>query len=191
MIDDSGIQKIFIINYPLVYSMEIATFAGGCFWCMVPPFSKLKGVKKVISGYTSGTKENPTYKEVCSGKTGHYEAVQIYYDSKEISYKKLLDVFWKQIDPTDTGGQFVDRGSQYKTAIFYHDNEQKRLAEKLKEDIQKEFNKPITTEIIKFTGFYPAEEYHQDYYKKSPIRYKMYRAGSGRDISLKKTWNER
>ncbi len=163
-----------------------ATFAGGCFWCMEPPFEKLPGVEAVISGYAGGTEINPTYEEVSSGTTGHVEAVQVYYKPDMISYDSLLDVFWEQIDPTDTGGQFVDRGRQYTTAIFYHDEAQRMLAEESRQEIQKMFDKPIVTQIISFTTFYPAEEYHQDYYKKNPIRYKFYRGNSGRDQYIAK-----
>ena len=172
--------------------IKIATFAGGCFWCTEADFEKSPGVVKVISGYTGGQKENPSYEEVSSGTTGHVEAVQVYYDSSKITYEELLDYFWKHIDPTDSGGQFVDRGSQYRSVIFYHDEEQKRLAEKSKEELSKsgEFNKPIATEILKFTKFYEAEEYHQDYYKKNPLRYKFYRFNSGRDQFLKKVWGK-
>ena len=174
-------------------NLEKATFAGGCFWCMEPPFEKLDGVVDVISGYTGGDKEAPTYEEVSSGATGHLEAIQIIYDPAKITYEKLLDVFWKQIDPTDAGGSFVDRGSQYKSAIFYHNDEQRRLAETSKEKLEKSgsFNKPIATEIVKFKTFYQAEEYHQDYYKKNPLRYKYYRAGSGRDQFIEKVWKEK
>ncbi|HET6516549.1 MAG TPA: peptide-methionine (S)-S-oxide reductase MsrA [Thermodesulfovibrionales bacterium] len=169
---------------------ETATFAGGCFWCMVPPFEKLEGVAEVISGYTGGHQENPTYEEVSAGKTGHVEAIQITYDPSKISYAKLLDVFWRQIDPTDSGGQFVDRGSQYRSVIFYHTPEQKALAEESKEELQRSgrFGSPIVTEILQAGKFYKAEEYHQDYYKKNPIRYKFYRFQSGRDQFLKKVW---
>ena len=154
---------------------EAATFAGGCFWCMQPPFEKLKGVVEVVSGYTGGTGENPTYEDYA--RKGHIEAVQITYDPSIISYNPLLDVFWRQIDPTDAGGQFVDRGPQYRSAIFYHNQEQKSLAEKSKEELEKSgrFDKPIVTDIIKRTTFYKAEDYHQDYYKKNPVRYKFYR----------------
>ncbi|MGE5892914.1 MAG: peptide-methionine (S)-S-oxide reductase MsrA [bacterium] len=170
--------------------LENATFAGGCFWCMETPFEKLDGVKEVISGYTGGHKEKPTYEEVSAGATGHVEAVQVLYDPAIVSYAKLLDVFWRQIDPTDPAGQFVDRGSQYRSVIFYHNAEQKKLAEKSKEDLQKSdrFQKPIVTEILPASAFYRAEDYHQDYYKKSPIRYKFYRFNSGRDQYLKKVW---
>jgi len=169
-----------------------ATFAGGCFWCTEADFEKLPGVVKVISGYTGGNKENPTYAEVSSGTTGHVEAVQVYYDPSKITYEELLDYFWKHVDPTDAGGQFVDRGSQYRSVIFYHDEEQKRLAEKSKEALSKSgrFNKPIVTEILKFTKFYKAEDYHQDYYKTHPLKYKFYRYESGRDQFLEKTWGK-
>jgi len=170
--------------------LEKATFAGGCFWCMEPPFEKLEGVKEVIAGFTRGHKENPTYDEVLSGSTGHAEAIQVVYDRSKITYSELLDVFWKQIDPTDTDGQFVDRGLQYRTAIFYHTDGQKCLAEKSKEDLEKSgrYKKPIVTEILPASQFYKAEEYHQDYYKKHSIRYKFYRFRSGRDQYLKKIW---
>ena len=169
---------------------EIATFAGGCFWCTEADLEKVPGVLKVVSGYTGGHKENPTYKEVSSGATGHVEAVQVYYDPAKITYEELLDRFWRHINPTDPGGQFVDRGSQYRSVIFFHNEEQKRLAEKSKEELNKSgrFDKPIVTEIVKFTKFYEAEDYHQNYYKKNPLRYKYYRYASGRDQFLDKTW---
>ena len=169
-----------------------ATFAGGCFWCMELPFEKLEGVIDVVSGYTGGHKENPTYKEVSSGETIHLEAVQISYDESKITYSELLDVFWRQIDPTDLGGQFVDRGNQYTTAIFYHSEEQKAFAEKSKENLEKSgrFKKPITTKIREASKFYKAENYHQNYYKDNPIRYKYYRLHSGRDRYLKKIWKD-
>ncbi|HEX3033826.1 MAG TPA: peptide-methionine (S)-S-oxide reductase MsrA [Thermodesulfobacteriota bacterium] len=172
--------------------LEKATFAGGCFWCMEPPFEKLGGVIEVISGYTGGHKKNPTYKEVSAGGTGHVEAVQVVYDPSKITYAELLDVFWRQIDPTDPNGQFVDRGLQYRSAIFYHKDEQKRLAAESKEELDKSgrYEKPIVTEIIKASEFYKAEEYHQDYYKKNPIRYKTYRYFSGRDQYLEKVWGD-
>jgi len=173
-------------------NLKIATFAGGCFWCSESDFEKIPGVVKVISGYTGGKKENPTYEEVSAGTTGHVEAFQVYYDPEKVSYEKLLDVFWRHIDPTDGGGQFVDRGSQYASAIFYHDEEQKRLAEKSKVELGKsgKFARPIVTPILKFTRFYDAEEYHQDYYKKNPLRYTYYRHGSGRDQFLEKVWGK-
>lgn len=172
-------------------ALEKATFAGGCFWCMEPPYEKLDGVKEVISGYTGGHKENPTYEEVSSDTTGHAEAVEIIYDPSKISYAELLDVFWRQINPTDADGQFADRGSSYRTAIFYHSEEQKRLAEASRDRIMNSgrFGKPIVTEILPAARFYRAEEYHQDYYKKNPIRYKIYRFGSGRDHYLEEKWS--
>ena len=170
-----------------------ATFAGGCFWCMESPFEKLEGVVDVISGYTGGHKESPNYKEVSAGGTGHLEAIQILYDPSKISYSELLDVFWRQIDPTDPGGQFVDRGDQYTTAIFYHSEEQRVSAQKSIEELEKTgmFNKPIVTKIRKASKFYKAEDYHQDYHKKNPIRYKYYRHNSGRDQYLKKIWENK
>jgi peptide methionine sulfoxide reductase msrA/msrB len=170
--------------------LRVATFAGGCFWCTEADFEKVPGVVKAVSGYAGGTKENPSYEEVSAGTTGHVEAIQVYYDPAKVTYQELLDYLWRHIDPTDSGGQFVDRGSQYRSVIFYQDEEQKRLAEESKEELGKsgKFDKPIATEIIKLTKFYEAEEYHQDYYKKNPIRYKYYRFASGRDQFLKKTW---
>lgn len=172
--------------------VEKATFAGGCFWCMESPFEKIDGVKEVVSGYTGGHKENPTYEEVSAGSTGHVEAVEVTYEPSRVTYPQLLDVFWRQIDPTDPGGQFVDRGSQYRAAIFYHSEEQRILAEKSREAIGKSgrFQAPIVTEILPASRFYKAEEYHQDYYRKNPIRYKFYRFNSGRDQYLKKVWGE-
>ncbi|MDX8366236.1 peptide-methionine (R)-S-oxide reductase MsrB [Cytobacillus sp. IB215665] len=171
---------------------ELATFAGGCFWCMVKPFDEQPGINKLISGYTGGHKENPTYKEVCSETTGHYEAVQISFNPEVFPYEKLLELYWMQIDPTDAGGQFHDRGDSYRTAIFYYTEEQKKLAERSKEDLERsgKFKQPIVTKILPAMRFYPAEEYHQDYYKKNPFRYKMYRQGSGRDTFLKKHWRD-
>lgn len=160
---------------------------------MEPPFEKLDGVVEVISGYTGGQKANPTYEEVSSGTTGHLESIQITYDPDKVSYEQLLDVFWRNIDPTDAGGSFVDRGLQYGSSIFYHNDEQKRLAEISKERLEKSkvYDKPIVTKILKLDVFYKAEDYHQDYYKKNPIRYKYYRAGSGRDPFLEKVWKGR
>ncbi len=179
-------------SYIHTEKLEKATFAGGCFWCMVPPFKKLEGVSEVISGYTGGHKKNPAYEEVLTGGTGHLEAIQVTYDPSQTTYEELLDVFWRQIDPTDSNGQFLDRGSQYRTVIFYHTDEQKRLAEKSKEDLQKSgrFIRPVVTEILPASAFYKAEEYHQDYHKKSPVRYKFYRFNSGRDQYLKKIWGK-
>ncbi|CAG7648668.1 peptide-methionine (S)-S-oxide reductase MsrA [Paenibacillus allorhizosphaerae] len=170
---------------------EIATFAGGCFWCMVSPFEEMPGIVSVTSGYTGGHTENPTYKEVCSDTTGHTEAVQIVFDPDVFPYEKLLDIYWQQIDPTDAGGQFHDRGSSYRTAIFYHTEEQRLLAEASKERLAQSgrFAQPIVTPILPAATFYPAEEYHQDYHVKQPLRYKMYRKGSGRDAFIEKHWS--
>lgn len=171
---------------------EVAVFAGGCFWCMVTPFDRMEGVKEVVSGYTGGTLEGPTYEDVTSGTSGHLEAVSIRFDPSKISFEKLLEIFWKQIDPTDAGGQFVDRGAQYRTAIFYQNETQKRLAERSREELARSgrFDRPIVTEILPAARFYPAEDYHQDYYKKNAQRYKYYRHFSGRDLFLGKTWGE-
>ncbi|WP_181350646.1 peptide-methionine (S)-S-oxide reductase MsrA [Thalassobacillus sp. CUG 92003] len=168
----------------------VATFAGGCFWCMEPPFEKLKGVEEVVSGYTGGETTNPTYEEVSAGGTGHIESIQVYFDPDVISYKELLDVFWRQINPTDDEGQFVDRGHQYTSAIFYHNENQKQLAETSKQAMAESgrFEGEIVTPIRETEAFYKAEEYHQDYYKKNELRYKFYRNGSGRDDYLNETW---
>lgn len=165
-----------------------ATFAGGCFWCMEPPYDELEGVTSTISGYTGGTKKNPTYEQVSAGTTGHTEAVEITYDPKKVSYEKLLDVFWRNIDPLTANAQFCDSGSQYRSAIFYHDQAQKTLAEASKKRVQSRFKQPIVTEIVQVSEFYPAEDYHQDYYKKNPIRYKVYRYSCGRDKRLQELW---
>lgn len=173
--------------------LEKATFAGGCFWCMVEPFDERPGIDSVVSGYTGGTTENPTYEEVCSDTTGHLEAVQIEFDPSIFSYERLLEVFWQQIDPTDPGGQFNDRGESYQTAIFYHNETQKELAEKSKQKLEEsgKFNKPIVTEILPAATFYLAEEKHQDYYKKQSFHYKLYKKGSGRADFIKKNWEEK
>lgn len=169
-----------------------AIFAGGCFWCMEPPFEKLDGVLSVVAGYIGGNKDNPTYQEVSAGWTGHAEAVEVTYDPARVSYPQLLSVFWKNIDPTDADGQFVDRGSQYRSAIFYLDGEQKKLAETSREQLGKSgrFDRPIVTEIVPASKFYPAEEYHQDFYKKNPLRYQFYRYNSLRDRFLEKAWGD-
>ncbi|MEC9492861.1 peptide-methionine (R)-S-oxide reductase MsrB [Flexistipes sp.] len=169
---------------------EKATFAGGCFWCMEALFKQVDGVKNVISGYTGGKTENPTYEEVCTGKTGHFEAVQIVYNPSEISYEKLLEIFWKNIDPTDPAGQFADKGSQYKTAVFYHSENQKEAAIKYREilDESEKFSNPVVTEILPASVFCKAEEYHQDYFRKKVNQYKFYRAASGRDEFLNRLW---
>jgi len=172
--------------------LEKATFAGGCFWCMEKPFETLPGVIEVISGYTGGAEVNPTYEEVSAGKTGHLEAIEVRYDPDQLSYQELLNVYWRQIDPTDGGGSFVDRGPQYRSAIFYHNEEQKVLALSSKERLGHSglYEKEIVTEVRALDAFYPAEEYHQDYYKKNPMRYHFYRNGSGRDQFLQKVWTD-
>ncbi|MDP8228513.1 MAG: peptide-methionine (S)-S-oxide reductase MsrA [Candidatus Electryoneaceae bacterium] len=171
---------------------KLATFAGGCFWCMEHSFDEMEGVVEVQTGYTGGHTDNPTYETVCSGTTGHTEAIEITYDPAIIDYSALLDIFWRQVDPTDSGGQFVDRGSQYRAAIFYHDDEQKRLAEISKSQLEQSgrFENPIVTEITKATEFFIAEDYHQDYYKTCPVQYDRYRQGSGRDQYLNEIWSD-
>ncbi len=173
-------------------AMARATFAGGCFWCMEYPFDKIDGVISTTSGYIGGHKDNPTYEEVCSGETGHTEAVEVVYDPNKVNYEQLLQIFWRNIDPLAKNRQFCDIGSQYRTAIFYHDAAQKKAAEASLEELNRSgrFQQPIVTEIVAATTFYPAEEYHQEYYKKSPIRYQVYRSGSGRDGRLKELWDD-
>ena len=168
----------------------VATFAGGCFWCMEQPFDKLDGVLATTSGYVGGMKQKPTYEEVSSGSTGHAEAVQVLYDPKKVTYDKLLDVFWHNVDPTVTDRQFCDVGTQYRTAIFVHDDAQRAAAEASKAALEKSkpFKEPVVTPIVMAGPFYPAEEYHQDFYKKNPIRYKLYRSGCGRDRRLAEVW---
>lgn len=170
--------------------LEVATFAGGCFWCTESDFEKIAGVEEVISGFSGGHVINPSYEQVSQGTTGHIEAVQVYYDPEFISYNDLLELFWRQINPTDKGGQFVDRGEQYRSAIFYHNEQQQEQAQQSIRQLQQSgrYTKPIVTELITLNKFYPAEEYHQDYYKINPIRYKYYRYRSGRDQYLTKTW---
>ncbi|HUT55411.1 MAG TPA: peptide-methionine (R)-S-oxide reductase MsrB [bacterium] len=172
--------------------LETAIFAGGCFWCMEPGFERLPGVKTVISGYTGGHTDNPTYEEVGSGTTGHVEAIEVLFDPKIITYDQLLDVFWRSFDPTDAGGQFVDRGSQYRPAIFYLNGEQKEAATLSKSALDKSgvFKRPIVTSILPAGKFWPAEDYHQDYYQKNPVRYHNYSSGSGRERFLEKTWRD-
>ena len=169
-----------------------ATFAGGCFWCMEPPYDKLEGVVSTTSGYTGGHKPNPTYQEVSAGSTGHAESVEILYDPTKISYAELLDVFWRNIDPTTPDRQFCDKGNQYRTAIYYHNREQQQLAEQSKQVLEnsKPFQQPIVTQIAAATEFYPAEEYHQDFYQKNPLRYKLYRYACGRDQRLEELWGK-
>ena len=169
-----------------------AIFAGGCFWCMEPPFDKVDGVLSTISGYTSGTKINPTYAEVSAGKTGHTEALQIVYDPSKVTYEKLLRVFWRNHDPLTANAQFCDKGSQYRAGIYYSTSEERKLAEASKAAIEQSgrFKQPIVTEIVPATAFYPAEEYHQDYYLKNPLRYRYYRASCGRDRRLQELWGD-
>ena len=198
-----GISSKFVFLLPaqvLIHSdsdaeirLDKATLAGGCFWCMEHPFESLEGVLDVVSGYTSGHEKDPTYEEISSGQTGHVEAVQVIFDPSKITYSEILDLFWRQIDPTDTGGQFVDRGSQYRTVIFYHTEEQKALAEKSKADLNHSgtYDKPIVTEIKMASKFYQAEGYHQDYHRKNPMGYKQYRRSSGRDQYLTKVWHDK
>jgi peptide methionine sulfoxide reductase msrA/msrB len=195
----SGFFLVFIVisqavpasNHAAVLNQQKATFAGGCFWCMEKPFEQMEGVVSVTSGYTGGKSENPTYGNYGAG--GHIEAVEIVFDPNKVTYEQLLDIFWRQIDPTDASGQFVDRGKEYSTAIYYHDNDQKKLAEISKKDLENEkiFDKPIVTPILPAMVFYPAEDYHQDYYKKNPLRYRLYRYGSGRDKFLDNSWGEK
>jgi len=172
---------------------ELATFAGGCFWCMVKPFDQQPGIISVVSGYTGGTTVNPTYEEVCTDTTGHYEAVQITFDPAVYPYSKLLELFWQQIDPTDAGGQFYDRGRSYQTAIFYHSEEQRIQAEETKKELAESgrFLKPIVTEILPAKEFYPAETYHQGFYKKNPERYNAYQKGSGREAFIQRHWGRK
>ena len=169
-----------------------ATFAGGCFWCMEPPYDELDGVISTTSGYIGGRTKDPTYEQVSAGRTGHAEAVEVVYDPAKVSYETLLEVFWRNVDPTDGGGQFCDRGSQYRTGIFYHTEEQREQAETSKRELEASgrLPKPVVTQIEEATTFYRAEEYHQDYYQRNPIRYKFYRTGCRRDSVLKRLWGE-
>jgi peptide-methionine (S)-S-oxide reductase len=167
-----------------------ATFAGGCFWCMEPPFEKLPGVVAVTSGFTGGQTKNPTYEEVSSGGTGHAESVQVLYDPAKISYAQLLQTYWHNVDPTQVNGQFCDHGDQYRTAIFYGTAQEKELAEKSKVEVEKQLKHAVVTQIVPATQFYAAEEYHQDFYKKNPARYSTYRLGCGRDRRLKELWGD-
>ncbi len=169
-----------------------ATFAGGCFWCMEQPFDDLNGVHSTISGYIGGELKNPTYQQVSAGRTGHTEAVQVAYDPSKVTFQELLDVFWHNIDPLAVNRQFCDSGTQYRSGIFYHDEDQKVLAEASKQALvsSKRFSEPIATEVTAVDVFYPAEDYHQDYYKKNPVRYKIYRNGCGRDARLRQLWGD-
>lgn len=170
--------------------LETAVFAGGCFWCMQPPFDRAAGVVRTEAGYTGGSVKNPTYEQISGGDTGHAEAVRVTYDPAKVSYEKLLDIFWRNVDPTTKDRQFADAGTQYRTAIFYLDEAQRKAAEASRERLAKsgKFKKPIVTEITRAGPFYRAEEYHQDYYKKNSVRYEMYKVGSGRAGFLKKLW---
>ncbi|MGH8614547.1 MAG: peptide-methionine (S)-S-oxide reductase MsrA [Gammaproteobacteria bacterium] len=172
--------------------MAVATFAGGCFWCMEPPFDALDGVISTTSGYTGGNKRDPSYEDVSGGTTGHAEAVQLVYDPNKVSYEKLLDVFWRNVDPTRNDGQFCDQGFQYRPAIFYHNEQQRRLADQSKKKIEaiKTFPETVVTPVVPATAFYPAEADHQDYYRKNPLRYKFYRSGCGRDKRLRELWGD-
>lgn len=172
--------------------LETATFAGGCFWCMVKPFDSLEGIEQVVSGYTGGHIEHPTYEQVCSNATGHLEAVQITFDPDVFPYEKLVNIYWATIDPTDPGGQFYDRGESYTTAIFYNNDEQRRIAEKSKLELEQsgKFSQPIAVKILPAKPFYPAEDYHQDYYKKNPMHYERYQTGSGRAGFIQQHWGK-
>jgi peptide-methionine (S)-S-oxide reductase len=169
-------------------SRATATFAGGCFWCMEGPFEKLPGVLSVTSGYAGGSVKQPTYEQVSAGRTGHAEVVQVIYDPARVDYERLLHVFWRNVDPLTPNAQFCDRGSQYRSAIFFHDDTQRQAAEKSKGELAPRFPKPIVTEVVKLEAFWPAEEYHQDFYRKNPVRYQSYRMGCGRDARLKELW---
>jgi peptide-methionine (S)-S-oxide reductase len=191
-ISTGGVSMAETIKNTQNKNLNFATFAGGCFWCMEPQFATLEGVRKVTSGYTGGITPNPTYEQVSSGGTGHLEAIQIEYDAAKISYKKLLDIFWANIDPLDDKGQFCDKGSQYRAGIFVHDDEQKKLAEASKEDVKKMFDgKEIPTIIKSASTFYPAEDYHQEFYIKNPSHYKRYSKGCGREERLEKLWADK
>jgi peptide-methionine (S)-S-oxide reductase len=168
----------------------VAIFAGGCFWCMEPPFDKLPGVISTTSGYIGGKTVNPTYRQVVEGNTGHAEAVQVVYDPAKITYEKLLEVFWRNVDPHDAGGQFCDRGDSYRTGIFAQDETQRRLAEESKKAVAAKLKKPVVTEIVIAPKFYPAEDYHQDYYVKNPVRYKVYSTNCGRADRLREVWGD-
>ena len=175
---------------PIPDNLAQATFAGGCFWCMEKPFDTLEGVISTTSGYIGGQKTNPTYQQVSSGSTGHAEAVQVVYDPEKVSYEKLLEVFWRNVDPLDEGGQFCDRGSQYRTGIFYHSDDQRRLAEQSKQALMEsgKLSQPIVTPIVSASTFFPAEDYHQDYYLNNPLQYNLYRTACGRDRRLADLW---
>ncbi len=174
------------------FTQATATFAGGCFWCLEPPFESEPGVSDVISGYTGGDTRDPSYRAVGTGLTGHREAVQVRYDPRQVSYERLLEIFWRNIDPTDAGGQFHDRGSQYMTAVFYHDEAQRTAAEKSRRELDHsgKFTRPVVTDILPAGRFYPAEDYHQDYYRKNAKQYQRYKVGSGRAGFIEKNWGK-
>ena len=186
----AGTSKTELEKVAIPETAMLATFGGGCFWCMEPPFEKLDGVYAVTSGYSGGEEINPSYNDVAGGRTGHTEVVQVAFDPKRVSYDKLLEVFWRSMDPTDSGGQFADRGTQYRPAIFTHDAKQREAALKSRAALGKSgvFSSPIVVEITPFRAFYAAEDYHQDYYKKNPRRYESYRRGSGRAAFLERIW---
>lgn len=173
-------------------NIQKATFAGGCFWCMQPPFDRLEGVLSTVVGYSGGDEVNPVYEQVASGRTGHVESIQVVFDSAKISYRDLLETFWVNIDPTQQGGQFADIGGHYKTVIFYHNDEQKTIAENSKKEIEQsgKFKAPVVTSIVRYRNFYPAEEYHQKYYEKNPIHYNAYKKGSGREAFIRNNWGK-
>ncbi len=172
-------------------TLKTAIFAGGCFWCMEPQFAAINGVSKVVSGYTGGRVDHPTYEQVSSGATGHVEAIEVSYDPSKVSYSALLDIFWKNVDPLDEYGQFCDKGSQYRAGVFYTDDQQKTLAEESKQKVSSMFKQPVATVIKPASVFWPAEDYHQEYYIKNKIRYKMYRHGCGRDDRLESLWKDK
>jgi len=181
------VLSLLLAGAPAARAAE-AVFAGGCFWCMETAFEGVPGVSAAVSGYAGGTKKNPTYEEVGSGSTGHAESVKVTFDPAKISYAKLLEIYWHNVDPFSSGGQFCDRGSQYRSAIFVADAAQRKAAEESKRAVEKQLGKPVVTEIVQAGEFWPAEEYHQDFYKKNPARYYSYRAGCGRDARLKEVW---
>jgi peptide-methionine (S)-S-oxide reductase len=172
-------------------ALSKATFAGGCFWCMEKPFDQLQGVVSTTSGYTGGQLPTPTYPQVSSGTTGHAESVQVVYDPTQVSYEKLLDVFWHNVDPVDTGGQFCDRGSQYRSSVFYQDEAQQKLAAQSKVAIATQLEQPVATDIVQASEFYPAEDYHQNYYQTHAAKYRFYRFACGRDQRLADVWGDR
>ena len=185
---EDGFAKVMTAAEAKAQGLELATFAAGCFWCAESPFEGLPGVKSVVSGYTGGKFDHPTYQQVSSGGTGHAESVQVAYDPKATTYAKLLYVFWRNVDPFAKGGQFCDLGTQYRPAIFVHSPEQRRLAEETKAEVAKRFGKPVLVEVTDASTFWPAENYHQDYCMKNPLRYKTYRVGCGRDARLRELW---